>query len=192
MEAIELLRSRKGTIAEAVDDLRRVVQAVYCRSRQVERLADVTGPQAWLLAVLADSGPVTVSELARRMYVGRTPIIKIVDRLENRGLVSRTRSASDRKAIRVVLTHRGMKLAEHIPTATQDQILRGLEQLRERDLKSVSKALKVLAVMLGVNRMTPRLLFSPVGSVTARKEGLLRPAKARAPAIPLRGTRSPD
>ncbi len=170
MGAIDPARGRKEAIAAAVDDLRRVVQAVYSRSRRAERVADITGPQAWLLATLADSGPMIVSDLASRMYVGRGTVIRLVDRLENRGLVSRTRSAGNRRATKVVLTHRGMKLAEDLPTATQELVLRGLENLGARDLKSVATGLKLLVGILGVGQITPRLLFSPVGSVTAGKE----------------------
>jgi DNA-binding MarR family transcriptional regulator len=92
---------RKETIAGAFDNLRRVVQVVHGYSKRSKQVGGLTGPQLWAIKVLAASAPIMVSELARRMYLHPSTVIGILDRLESRGLVKRTRSTEDRRVATV-------------------------------------------------------------------------------------------
>jgi DNA-binding MarR family transcriptional regulator len=60
--------------------------------------------QASLLSFLRDEGPLTQSELADRLHIGRATVGTFVEGLEHRGLVSRSDDPADRRAWRVSLT----------------------------------------------------------------------------------------
>lgn len=151
---------RKESIASAFDNLRRVVQVVHGYSKRAGHAAGLTGPQLWAIKVLAESAPLMVSELARRMYLHPSTVIGILDRLEARGLVRRTRSKKDRRVVTVELDRSGKETVKNVPVVAQGLILRGLEELSDYDLKVIAEGLKLLVGILGAQRIPPRLLFS--------------------------------
>jgi len=155
-----LAARRKESIACAFDNLRRVVQMVHGYSKRAEHVAGLTGPQLWAIKVLAESAPIMVSDLARRMYLHPSTVIGILDRLEARGLVTRTRSAADRRVVTVGLTRSGKETVKKVPVVAQGLLLKGLEELSDHDLKVISEGLGLLVGILGAQRMPPRLLFS--------------------------------
>lgn len=62
--------------------------------------------QLWVLASLA-KGPLRMSDLASRAQTSQASLTGIVDRLEERGLVGRVRSAEDRRVVEVAMTDTG-------------------------------------------------------------------------------------
>lgn len=56
-------------------------------------------------------GPVLVSDLARELDVSRQAVHKLLDSLQEEGLVERRPDEHDRRAQRIVLTERGRTLA---------------------------------------------------------------------------------
>ncbi|HEX7540443.1 MAG TPA: MarR family transcriptional regulator, partial [Syntrophales bacterium] len=131
------------------------------------------------IKVLAESAPIMVSDLARRMYLHPSTVIGILDRLETRGLVTRTRSKVDRRVVTVGLTRRGKETVKKVPVVAQGLLLKGLEDLSDHDLKVISEGLGLLVNILGAQRMPPQLLFSDEmniphdggGDETATQEG---------------------
>ena len=153
--------TRTAAIAGVVDNLRRIFQVVHGYSKRAERVGGLTGPQLWAVKVLSESGPVRVSELARRMYLHPSTVVGILDRLEARGIAARTRSRKDRRVVTAALTRKGRGLVSKVPEVAQGLLLSGLEGLSERDLEAVSDGLEVVVRILGARRLPPRLLFSP-------------------------------
>ena len=151
---------RKEHIASAFDNLRRVVQVVHGYSKRAEHVAGLTGPQLWAIKVLSESAPIMVSELARRMYLHPSTVIGILDRLETRGLVTRSRSTEDRRVVTVGLARRGKEAVKKVPVVAQGLLLKGLEELSDHDLTVIAEGLELLVGILGAQRMPPQLLFS--------------------------------
>jgi MarR family transcriptional regulator, organic hydroperoxide resistance regulator len=166
---------RKKTIASTFDNLRRVVQVVQGHSKRAEQVAGLTGPQLWAIKVLSESAPIMVSDLARRMYLHPSTVIGILDRLETRGLVRRTRSTEDRRVVTVALTRKGKDAGKKVPAVAQGLLLTGLEELSDADLRLIAGGMELLVGILGARRMPPQLLFSegvnaPSGGVDPESE----------------------
>ncbi len=155
-----MMAGRKSTIAGAFDNLRRVVQVVHGHSKRSKHVEGLTGPQLWAIKVLGTTSPIMISELARRMYLHPSTVIGILDRLEARGLVKRTRSTKDRRVVTVGLSGKGREMVKKVPVVAQGLLLDGLEELSDHDLKVISEGLQLLVGILGAQRMSPRLLFS--------------------------------
>jgi DNA-binding MarR family transcriptional regulator len=147
-------------IGRVLDDLRRVFQVVHGYSKRAERVGGLTGPQLWAVKVLAESSPVRVSDLARRMYLHPSTVVGILDRLESGGLVQRTRSTEDRRVVTVSLTDKGNQLVAKTPEVAQGLLLTGLRALPHRELHAVETGLSLLVEVLGAQELPPRLLFS--------------------------------
>lgn len=71
---------------------------------------DLTFPQALVLTVLGEDGPVPISTLAERTGSANSTVSGIVDRLEKLGLAQRQRSETDRRVIYVCATEKYRQL----------------------------------------------------------------------------------
>lgn len=155
-------------ITEILDNLRRVFQVVHGYSKRAERVAGFTGPQLWAMKVLAESAPIRVSDLARRMYLQPPTVVGILDRLEQLGQVKRTRSADDLRVVEVSLTGKGKNTVSKVPQVAQGLLLTGLKDLDEKQLETVSEGLELLVGILGARKVPPQLLFSKEVNVPGR------------------------
>lgn len=142
-------------VAEIMDNIRRVFQMVNEQSKLVERETGLTGPQLWAIKVIASHGTLRVSELAGRMYLHPTTVVGILDRLEKRGLVSRTRSLEDRRVVDVSLTDDGRRLVEHTPEVASNKITHGLESLSTPELTIIYHGFDRLTRILDATDLPP-------------------------------------
>lgn len=147
-------------VAEIMDNIRRVFQVVNEQSKRVERETGLTGPQVWGIKVIAEQGTIRVSDLAKKMYLHPTTVVGIIDRLEKRGLVSRSRSQDDRRVVDVALTDEGRTLVKTSPEAASNKITRGLESLSTSELTVIHQGLDQLTDILDAADIPPALIGS--------------------------------
>jgi MarR family transcriptional regulator, organic hydroperoxide resistance regulator len=148
------------TVADIIDNIRRVFQVVNEYSKKAERETGLTGPQLWAIKVIAESASIKVSDLARRLYLHPATVVGILDRLETRGLVARTRSQEDRRVVEIDLTGQGKELVLKSPEVAQGLLVKGLETLPSRNLSKISDSLKQLVKILGAQEIPPQLILS--------------------------------
>jgi MarR family transcriptional regulator, organic hydroperoxide resistance regulator len=156
--------SRK--VAEIIDDIRRVFQAVNEYSKKAERETGLTGPQLWAIKIVSEAAPIRVSNLAKRMYLHPATVVGILDRLEGRGLVARLRSHEDRRVVEVELTGQGKELVAQAPEVAQGLLVKGLETLSHKELLSIADGLEQLVRIHGGQKIPPQLLLSPEVNLT--------------------------
>ena len=152
--------SRDLWIREILDNLRRVFQVVHGFSKRAERVAGLTGPQLWAMKVLAESAPIRVSDLARRMYLQPPTVVGILDRLEQQGQLRRVRSAEDHRVVEVSLTEKGKETVAKVPQVAQGLLLTGMKDMDDSQLETVSRGLDLLVGILGARDMPPQLMLS--------------------------------
>ena len=160
---------RDREIANVLDNLRRVFKVVHRYSKRAEKVGGMTGPQVWAMKVLAESAPIRVTDLARRMYLHPSTVVGILDRLEQQDQVRRTRSEKDHRVVTVSLTAKGRETVSKVPQIAQGLLLKGLKDLSDGDLQTTSEGLRRLVEILGVEGMPPPLLLSPEVNVPAGK-----------------------
>lgn len=151
---------RSEQIPEVIDNLRRIFQAVGEYSRSAERETELTGPQLWALKILSRQAPLRVSELARQMYLRPATVVGILDRLEVKGLVTRTRSQQDRRAVDVELTGGGKDLVAKAPEVAQIMLVNGLSALAEEEFGVVVDGMRQMVKILGAEHLIPQPLHS--------------------------------
>lgn len=152
--------TKAQTVADITDNLRRVFQAINERSKRAERETGLTGPQLWTIKQIAESGPVKISELARRMYLHPATVGGILDRLEIKGLVARARSRTDRRVVKVDLTAQGRDLVRTAPEVAQGLLVTGLERLPGKKLFDIAAGLTDMVEILGASDIPPKLILS--------------------------------
>ncbi len=152
---------RPNTVAQIIDNLRRVFQVVNEQSKRVEKETGLTGPQLWAIKTISEAAPIMVSEIARRMYLHPATVVGILDRLEKQDLVARMRSVDDRRVVQVELTGKGRALVRKAPVVAQGLLVAGLEKLSSGKLKNIARALDQMAELLGAQNIPPQLMLSP-------------------------------
>ena len=84
------------------------------RHSGIELVAEVelSQPQAMVLIELLDSGTITMGELSKRLQITHGVVTRIVDRLLEKGMVTRERDANDRRVVLVSISKEGRNFAE--------------------------------------------------------------------------------
>ncbi|GFO62629.1 MarR family transcriptional regulator [Geomonas paludis] len=149
---------RSEQIPEVIDNLRRIFQAVGEYSRSAERETELPGPQLWALKILARQAPLRVSGLASQMYLRPATVVGILDRLEAKRLVTRTRSQQDRRAVDVELTGAGREVVARAPEVAQVMLVNGLSTLTKEEFDSVLHGMRHMVRLLGAEHLTPQPL----------------------------------
>lgn len=65
---------------------------------------NLTGPQGMLIGTLAHHGEMKVSDLSEKLGLSNSTVSGILDRLENQGMVERSRSKEDRRVVYIKIT----------------------------------------------------------------------------------------
>jgi DNA-binding MarR family transcriptional regulator len=74
-----------------------------------------------------------------------------VDRLVNAGLVTRTRSETDRRRVGVELTAEGRRVVKTVKTRRTAWLAERLKGLDQRELEAIDEAIEPLAKLLGAD-----------------------------------------
>jgi len=164
------LDEKHRTIADIIDNVRRIFQILNEQSKKIERETGLTGPQLWTIKAIAEASPVRVLDLARRVYLHPATVVGILDRLEARGYLSRRRSDEDRRVVWVELTEKGKGLVSSAPEVAQGLLASGLETLGDNKLKDINRGLTQLVAIFGAQAIPPQLIRSPEWNVPADTE----------------------
>ena len=93
--------------------------------------------EAYLLGHVHTHGPMTQTQLAEWLGIGRAATGALIDALEGKGLVERSADAADRRVWLVASTRRAAPLVEEIiavDTALRQQLWNGVGQAERRQL----------------------------------------------------------
>lgn len=110
---------------------------------ELEKL-DLTSPQFYVLATIGYAGGLPFGEIGAKMMVTVSNLTGIVDRLEEKKLVSRQRDDQDRRVVHVVLTDRGTKLYKNsIPLFEKSisLVYTALDKAQQKELSALLRKL---------------------------------------------------
>jgi DNA-binding MarR family transcriptional regulator len=135
-------------IREVVHLMRRLMQAGERYTKELNKKFSVSAPQVASLLALLDDGPMSPSQIAKKIMVESSTVTGIIDRLEQKGFVVRTRISQDRRVITVELTEAGRRLAENAPPPIQQKIVKGLRKIDEAERAQIIQTLNRLTDMI--------------------------------------------
>ncbi|MEZ5125054.1 MAG: MarR family transcriptional regulator [Thermoleophilia bacterium] len=138
------LSDRESRVAECRAAARDVFAALN-RSAGVELLSlDLTMGQFKAMAMVTSTGPQPVGELGRRLGLSEPAASLLVDRLEERGLVTRERDAHDRRRTLVTATSAAEGLAARLREGREGTLASLLEALSDDELRGLTCGLRAL------------------------------------------------
>jgi DNA-binding MarR family transcriptional regulator len=104
----------------------------------------LTQGEAHILALLAHSAPTKVADLHRGLAHKRSTLTSILDRLANRGLITRQAGKTDRRTFLIGLTAKGRKLARRVSRHLSD-LERGVSRrVTTADIKGFKNVVSAL------------------------------------------------
>jgi DNA-binding MarR family transcriptional regulator len=138
--------------------LRRLTQALDTQSKQLETRSGMTASQWLCLQALAQSStPLSARELAD--WVSLTPgtISPVLDRLEAKGWVRRTRSSEDRRRVDLDITEQGRSQWQGAPGVLPAQGVTQFAALGRDRRQALAQALDDLTALLAPIKETTRI-----------------------------------
>lgn len=141
--------------------LRKIVRAIDLHSRKLESEFGLTGPQLVCLRVIEAHGPITPSDLARRVELSQGTVTGIVDRLVKRHLVSRRRSPADRRKVALALLPAGLELLQDAPSPLQTLFARRLARLPADNQAAIAAMLEQIVSMMDAQAIDAAPLLTP-------------------------------
>lgn len=138
---------------EVLIALRRIVRAIDHQSRQLVRSHGLTSPQILILKELIQVDEATVGQLADNVSLSKPTVTDILNRLERRGLVTRTRSDTDKRCIKVRVTSLARKKLVNSPPLLQEEFTRQFCNLEKWEQFQLLGCLNRIAEMMHVRNL---------------------------------------
>ena len=120
---------------------------------------EISLPQLHVLITLQERQTMTVSELANLLGISMPSTSSIVDRMEERGLLTRTRDLVDRRVVTVDITDHGKQLAEEFMGLKREQVQRLFGAMTEAELLDVVRGID--SIMAALARSEPAEVPEP-------------------------------
>lgn len=143
-----LRREITGLDLRILRALRRIIQAVDVHSRKLASVHKITAPQLVTLLWVVECGTSTASEIAKHVHLSNSTVVGILDRLESKKLIQRTRSTGDRRLVHVCATEAGVALAQRAPSPLQDVFAAALHQLPELEQTTIALSLERIVELM--------------------------------------------
>jgi DNA-binding MarR family transcriptional regulator len=128
-------------LGELATDLRTLWHALINGLTQSGRADGLQRQQFWVIGALSD-GPLRMSDLAERTGTSQASLTGIVDRLEERGLIERTRNSDDRRVVEVDLTSSGRSELKMAHERMLDRLAAVLAPLSAQDRRELGRILR--------------------------------------------------
>jgi DNA-binding MarR family transcriptional regulator len=140
---------REKAIGEIIQSFRKILRTIDDFSAELKKKHNITGPQAGTLKIIAQNGPLTLTDVCGRTFRHITTVGGIVDRLERDGYVLKKRDTQDRRKVLLAATSKGKRLASSAPFAGPVRAMNALERLPTKEILQISESLETLARIMG-------------------------------------------
>lgn len=133
--------------------LRKIIRGIDIHSRKLVASHDITAPQLICLITIVEDGPLTLKQIAQKVFLSSSTVVGILDRLESKGLVLRARDTRDRRLVNVTATPTGRKLVENAPSPLQEGLARSLKRLPAIELATIALSLQRIVDLMEVEAL---------------------------------------
>lgn len=145
MEAEE--GSTAKQLARLLAGLDRAFRDDFKRSNGVPQ--GLTLAQYQVITLIAEKGECSQKTIANRLGVTGPTVVRIIDALERKGLVRRTRHERDRRIVQVALTERGVQTQRDCEQMHEMKIASMLERLPANIAETLLSSLSELLTATG-------------------------------------------
>ncbi len=131
----------QGLIDSVVEELHGMIGSLRCAGTGRMVKAGISMTHLHILWVLEHHGDLPMSRLAELLDVSVSNATGLIDRMEERGLVERSRVPDDRRVVIVRASAQGARLRDEIEALKQDRMRSILGRLTPKQLSRVHGAI---------------------------------------------------
>lgn len=159
--------TEKKITDEVLINLRKINQMIDIHSRYLVREVGLTGPQLTILNQVNRQGDMSTGELAKAISVSQATITGILERLEKKELIKRTRSEQDRRKVYVSVTKNCKELLESAPPPLQESFVSSFHELENWEQLMILSSLQRLVGLMDAKKIdaAPMLTTGPIDAV---------------------------
>jgi len=123
--------------------LQRTTDQLVAPMSEVLRAANLSTSQYNVLRILRGSvdEPLPCGEISERMVRRDPDLTRLLDRLESRGLVTRSRGVDDRRVVRAAITEEGLALLASLDEPVQRSVKAAVAHVPEERLRMLVEIL---------------------------------------------------
>lgn len=103
---------------------------------------DITGQQMGILLSMKQGVATTPFELSKLLGIDTGLMTWMLDKLETKGLLERSRDADDRRVVNLNLTAKGVETAEKIPEVAPDVLNARLRKFTKAEFAELNRLLR--------------------------------------------------
>jgi MarR family transcriptional regulator, organic hydroperoxide resistance regulator len=140
--------------------LRKIMRVVDLHSRSIHSSLRITLPQLLCLHALHEQDGLPLQALSQSVNLCASTVNGIVDRLEAKALLTRTRHPRDRRRLVLNLTPAGRRLVRSAPALLQDRFAQALCRLPELEQATIALSLERVVGLMNAQDLdaSPNLL----------------------------------
>ncbi len=133
--------------------LRKVIRAIGLHSKHLNKTSGLTSPQLIIMQEIDKSSGVNSSQIAKNVTLSAATVTNILDRLENKGLVSRVRNTQDKRKVSLYLTDSGKAILLNAPQPLQEHFIENFSNLAQWEQSQLLSSMERLADMMNANEL---------------------------------------
>jgi DNA-binding MarR family transcriptional regulator len=146
-----MMDERNKQINAVTQRLRNILKGVQAHSKYVEKSCGLSSAKLWMLHEIAAAPGLKVSKLAAALAIHPSTCSNMLDKLEEKQLVSRDRSKTDQRSVHIYITEEGRQFLDKAPKPAQGKLSNALEQLTPSQLTNLESGLDALVQALNIN-----------------------------------------
>jgi len=139
--------------------LRQIIRAIDMHSKQLVKRYGLTAPQLMVLKEIVSDEDINIGRVARKVSLSQATVTNIIDRLETRGMVTRERSAADKRRVIVRVTDKTRELLSSNPSVLQEEFVRRFRSLEGWEQNLILSSIQRIAKMMDAENIeiTPEI-----------------------------------
>ncbi len=173
MKSKKNFNERRHVCDDVLIAIRRIIQSIDLHSRYLVKQFGLTGPQLIILQEVSRNNEISISELAKSISLGQATVTGILERLENRGLIIRRRSESDKRKVFIKSTEACEKLLAKAPPPMQEHFIAGFEKLQDWEQAMILSALQRLVMLMDAKTFDVAPILVEAGPIEEATEKFL-------------------
>lgn len=133
--------------------LRKVIRAIDLHSKHLNKTSGLTSPQLLIMLEIDKASGINSSQVAKNVNLSAATVTNILDRLENKSLVSRVRDTQDKRKVGLFLTDAGKALLLNAPQALQEHFINKFSSLAQWEQSQLLSSMERLSEMMNADEI---------------------------------------
>ncbi|MCL1078058.1 MarR family transcriptional regulator [Parashewanella spongiae] len=138
---------------ELLISLRRVTRAIDIHSRRLNKQSGLTAPQLLVIQTINKLTAPLAKQIAQDINLSPATVTTIIDRLESRNIVIRTRSQQDKRKVHLSLSDAGKALLTNSPKPLQEHFIKRYQNLESWEQSQLLFAVERIASMMDAEEL---------------------------------------